>query len=146
MPELLRQLSGHSRQRVLPESEPILFRTRRYVDLSVICERHVNDAGVTAHRAVFDVFLIRSRRWINRNHDLFSADIADVAGFIVHCQGSITVMTGRPTHCAACCRRLIRPFLRGPPVQCNSGMREQPARNCHLARQPLQETTILRRP
>ena len=87
-------ICGDNHVRGIPsESKSILFRTRGHMDLSVICERHMNHAGVTAHRAVFHVFLIRSSCRINGNHDLFATYIADVACFVVHCPDSITSIT-----------------------------------------------------
>jgi hypothetical protein len=49
----------------------------------------MDDAGPAAHGAILNVLLARSRRWINRDHDLLAAGITDVGGIVVHRVDSI---------------------------------------------------------
>ena len=44
----------------------------------------MDDASPAADGAILDILLARPRRRINRDHDLLTASIADVAGFVVH--------------------------------------------------------------
>lgn len=64
-------------------SLPILFWLCPHLGISLIVHLNVNRAGPTADRAILNVSLMDAFREIERNHDLFTARIADVAGLIL---------------------------------------------------------------
>ncbi len=71
--------------------KPILFGLGPNVGV-VAVELDVNDVGIAAHRAVFDVLLVAAGGWIEWDHDLFATTVANVSGlarelvfgFVVH--------------------------------------------------------------
>ncbi len=42
----------------------------------------VNDVGIAANRAIFDVLLAAAGGWIEWNHNLFTTAIAEIGGFV----------------------------------------------------------------
>ena len=62
--------------------KPILFGFGPNASV-VVVELDVDDVGIAADWTVFDVLLVTARRWIERDHNLFAATVADVTGFVV---------------------------------------------------------------
>ena len=52
--------------------------------MAVGINRNFDYVRITADRTVFHIALLLSRRQIDRDNDVFTATVANVAGFVVH--------------------------------------------------------------
>ena len=62
----------------------VLFRSGRYARASMIVDLDLDHMGPAADGTIFHVFLSGPLRQIDRDNDLFTAGVAEVAGFNLH--------------------------------------------------------------
>lgn len=70
----------------------ILFGHSPCSNVPEIIDLDVDNIGSAADRAILDVFLTGALRYVERHHDLLTAGIANIAGFVVH--GLFLVVNG----------------------------------------------------